>query len=304
MADVSDAPDTQAPTPTPPAGDAAAAPQVGGIKRKNLILIGVVTLLVWAFAIQTGSVVLMSIVGVLTVALLAVMFWAFRVLRKQRGLASLIQGAASSPEARREAIAKLAADKDANEIPQLFARAQLVAADDPAGALKILEPIDIKKVPPQMQDDVAILRAQLYLHFGRTKEARPLADLINPDNPQRKEMRGMIVGVVGEAWARTGKPAEALTLLDTVKPSSQQDQVKIQLLVARIFGLFASGKKQAARDELTALADIDVNHLGRFLMPQFRVHPELQKLARAVAERHPQMRKLAKQQQRGRGKPR
>src|SRR5690606_9830655 len=29
-------------------------PQAGGIKRKNLILIGIVTALVWAFAIQTG----------------------------------------------------------------------------------------------------------------------------------------------------------------------------------------------------------------------------------------------------------
>ena len=44
---------------------------------------------------------------------------------------------------------------------------------------------------------------------------------------------------------------------------------------------------EQAETELVALSDQDVNLLGRFLDPRFRVHPELQKLARRVLERNP-----------------
>jgi len=283
---------TEEPAPAP----SGPAVEAGGLKRKNLIIIGVVTLAVWAFAIQTGSVILMSIVGVLTVALIGVLIWAFRMLRKQKNMASLLQGAASSPEARREAIAKLAAEKDSGDVVNVFARAQLTAADDPAAALKMLEPIDIKSVPAQMQDDVAILRAQLLLNFGRPKDARPLADSINVDSPQRKDARGMIASIVAEAWARTGRHQDALTLVDTVSLGKETEQIRAQLIVARTFAKFASGKRNAARDDLELLASMDINYLGKFVMPQFRVHPDLQKLARTVAEKNPQMRRMAKSQ--------
>lgn len=286
---------SQEPTPAPAEG--AAAPAAGGFKKKNLITIGVVTALVWAFAIQTGSVILMSIVGVLTVVLIGVLIWVFRLLRKQRNLTSLLQGSMSSPEARREAIAKLSEGKDAGDVVNVFARAQLVAADDPAAALKMLETIDPKKVAAQMQDDVAILKSQLYLHFGRPRDARPLADRINVDNPQRKDARTMIVGIVAEAWGRTGKHEQALTLLDTVNIDAEKNvQQKVALLSARVFARFASGKRTMAKDDLDTLASIDVNHLGKFLMAQFKVHPELQKLARTVLEKNPTARRMAKAQ--------
>jgi hypothetical protein len=286
---------SQEPTPAPAEG--AAAPAAGGFKKKNLITIGVVTVLVWAFAIQTGSVILMSIVGVLTVVLIGVLIWVFRLLRKQRNLTSLLQGSMSSPEARREAIAKLSEGKDAGDVVNVFARAQLVAADDPAAALKMLETIDPKKVAAQMQDDVAILKSQLYLHFGRPRDARPLADRINVDNPQRKDARTMIVGIVAEAWGRTGKHEQALTLLDTVNIDAEKNvQQKVALLSARVFARFASGKRTMAKDDLDTLASIDVNHLGKFLMAQFKVHPELQKLARTVLEKNPTARRMAKAQ--------
>jgi hypothetical protein len=286
---------SQEPTPAPAEG--AAAPAAGGFKKKNLITIGVVTVLVWAFAIQTGSVILMSIVGALTVVLIGVLIWVFRLLKKQRNLTSLLQGSMSSPEARREAIAKLAEGKDAGDVVNVFARAQLVAADDPAAALKMIESIDPKKVAAQMQDDVAILQSQLYLHFGRPRDARPLADRINVDNPQRKDARTMIVGIVAEAWGRTGKHEQALTLLDTVNIDAEKNvQQKVALLSARVFARFASGKRITAKDDLDALASIDVNHLGKFIMPQYKVHPELQKLARTVLEKNPTARRMAKAQ--------
>jgi Tetratricopeptide repeat len=273
---------------------------VGGIKKKTLITIAVVTIAVWAFAAQTGSTVLMIVVAVLTALLLGVIGWALLQLRKQRGLVGLLRGAADSPEARREALAKLDAQKDANTPVNVFARAQLMSADDPKAALKLLESVGIAKFHAAMQDDVALLLAQLYLGTGRTQDARKAADTINVDNPERKEIRAMAAAIVSEAWARTGKPKEALALLDTIElPKKDSAQIATQIRVVRVFAKFAANQRGPARTELQQLADEDVNNLGRFLMPQFRVHPELQKLARAVLEQHPQARSMAKQQARG-----
>jgi len=280
--------------------DAAAAepqapqPQVGGLKRKNLIIIGVVLALAWAFTINTGSTVLLIIVSVLTAAVGVVLVWAFRTIRKQQGMIKLLQGATNA-DARRDALAKLSEGKDADSPTNLFARAQLLAADDPKAALAMIEKVELRTFPPAMQDDVALLKVQLLLGFGRTADARKVADTMNLDNPQRKEMRALAASIVAEAWARTGKSKDALALLDTIEvPKQNAEQIRVQMRVARTFARFAGGARQAARNELAALASEDVNLLSRFLAPQFRVHPELQKLARSVLESHPAARKMAK----------
>ena len=109
----------------------------------------------------------------------------------------------------------------------------------------------------------------------------------------------MAAAIVAEAWARTGKPKEALALLDSIElPKKDAEQIAMQARVARVFARFAANQRGRARNELHALADDDVNYLGRFLMPQFRVHPELQKLARQVLEAHPAARRVVKGQQR------
>jgi len=278
-------------TPTPPA-----APKMGA-SRKRLLWIFVITAAVWAFAINTGSTIFMSIVGVLTLALVVVLLLAWRMLRKQRRVVDLLQGSTASPEARREALDKLSSQKDASSPVNLFARAQLLAADDPTAALKLLDSVELKVFPPQMQDDVSLLRVQLCLGLGRTAEARKSADLMNLDNPSRAEIKAMASALVAEAWARTGKSKEALKLLDSIEyPKKDREQIEIQARVARIFARFAAGQRGAARNELGALANTDPNHLGRFVMPQFRAHPELQKLARAVLQQHPSARQAIKGQ--------
>jgi hypothetical protein len=265
----------------------------------------VVTAALWAFAINTGNVWVMGVMGLLTVLLAALLLYGLRLARKQQGLVSMLQGAVNSPEARREAIAKLEADKDAKQVTHVFARAQLLAAEDPAKALKLLEETNLKDVPAQMQDDFLVLQAQLYLHFGRPKEARPLADRIYLDSPQRKDQRNMLVSVVAQAWARTGRHADALKLLESVDFDAEKNpQLRMQLLAARVFARFASGQKVSAKEDLTAMSSVDVNLLGMFLMPQFRVHPDLQKLARAVAEKNPTVRRQAGPQAQRRGRPR
>lgn len=270
---------------------------VSAIGKKRLIWILVIVAAVWAFAINTGSVIFMSIVGALTLVLLVLLFLGYRMLRKQRRVVELLQGSVASPEARRDALAKLNERKDADAPVNLFARAQLMAADDPGAALKLLDSVELKTFPAQMQDDVSLLRLQLCLGTGRTQEARKSADLINLDNPQRAEIKPMASALVAEAWARTGKSREALKLLDSIElPKQNREQIEIQARVARIFARFAAGQRGAARNELGALANEDPNHLGRFVMPQFKVHPELQKLARSVLQSHPAARQHIKVQ--------
>jgi hypothetical protein len=277
-----------------------APPQVG-IPKKTLYWIGGITAVIWAFAISTGSMIFMIIVGALTALLAFVLVRAYLFINKQKKVVGLLQGAAGSPEARRDALAQLEAGKDADAPTNIFARAQLMAADDPQAALKLIEKKPIKEFPPAMQDDVALLKAQLYLGLGRTADARKAADTINLDNPERKQARPLAASIVGEAWARTGKPKEALALLESIEVSGKDaEQIQLQIRVARVFAKFASNQRKQAETELVALCDDDINQIGRFLDPRFRVHPELQKLARRVLERSPQARSMAKSQARQR----
>lgn len=269
--------------------------QAGGVSKKRLIIIVLITIAAWAFAISTGSLVLQIIVGVLTLAMLVLMFISLRMLKKQKRVVSLLQGSTASPEARKDALAKLAEGKDADSPTNIFARAQLSAQDDPDAALRLLDRVELKAYPPMMQDDVSLLRVQLCLGTGRTQEARKSADLINIDNPQRAQMKAMSSAIIAEAWARTGKSKDALALIETIEyPKENRDQIEVQARIARIFARFASNQRGAARNELNALANDNPDYLGKFVLPQFKVHPELQKLARSVLQSHPSARQQIK----------
>lgn len=277
--------------PVDAAAEAAAMPGAG-FDKKRLIWIGAGLAFLWIIAITSGSMVFQIIMGVITLLALAVLAWGYRMVRKQRSLISTLQGAQQSPEARRAALAKLEEGKDAKKPEMVFARAQLLAQDDPKAALSLLEKSAMKDFPAAMQDDVALLKTQLYLTSGRTQDARKTADYMNLDNPDRAQIRPMAATIVAEAWARTGKHKEALELLTTVKlPKKDAEQLELQMRVVRVFAKFAGNQRNLARTELVELADADINQLGRFVLPQFRVHPELVKLARQVYEQHPSSRK-------------
>ncbi len=279
------------------ATDAPPAPPQVGIPRKTLYWIGGITAAIWAFAISTGSMIFMIVVGVLTSLLAFVLIRAYLFINKQKKVVGLLQGATASPEARRDALAKLESAKDASSPTNVFARAQLTASDDPKAALELLSKIALKDYPPAMQDDVSLLMTQLYLGLGQTANARKSADTINLENPERKQARALAASIIAEAWARTGKPKEALALMDTIElPQKDGDQIAMQIRVARVFARFAANQRKQAETELTSLADDDINQIGRFLDPRFKVHPELQKLARRVLEKNPAARKMAKSQ--------
>lgn len=287
-----------APAETP---SEAPQPPNASIPRKTWYWIGGITIAVWAFTLNTGSRVLMIVVGALTLLLIGMILWALRTIRKHRNTMSLLQSGVASPEARREALAKLAESKDAKSPTNVLARAQLLSQEEPKEALALLDTIELKSYPPAMQDDVSLLRVQIYLRLGRPADARKSADLMNLDNPQRKEVKAVASVLVAEAWSRTGKPKEALALLDAIElPKKDADQLALQARFVRVFARFASNQRNQARQELVALADEDPNYLGRFVMPEFRVHPELQKLARSVLEQHPAARRQIKSQTRRR----
>lgn len=278
-----------------PSTEKPAVQQQGGVAWKRLVIIGAVVIGAWVFAISTGNLVVEIIVGVLTLALLVILGLSFRMLSKQKKVVSLLQGSTASPEARKEALAKLTESKDADSPTSIFARAQLQAQDDPDAALRLLDKVELKAYPPMMQDDVSLLRVQLCLGLGRTQDARKSADLINLDNPQRAQMRAMGAAIVAEAWARTGKSKDALALIETIEyPKENREQIETQVRIARVFARFASNQRGAARNELNALANDNPDYLGRFVLPQFRVHPELQKLARSVLQSHPSARSQIK----------
>ncbi len=276
-------------TETSPQSPAAA--QETGFKKKNIIVVALVFAGFWGLAIASGSYIFMGVIGFLTLLAAGFGFWAWRTIRKHKRLAGVLQGAGDSPEARKRALAKLEADKNSGDLTNVIARAQLMATDSPKEALELLKPIDLKTVPAGTQDDFALLKSQLLLNFGRVRQARPLVDMINVDNPQRKEMRSFMVAIVAETWARTGSAEEANDLLDTVAPKDATGDAASILLMARIHARFAAGKKGLARNALTELATVDPNLLGRFLSPKSQVHPGLQRLARETFERKGSRRK-------------
>jgi len=271
------------------------------VQWKNLGLIGGGVLLLWVLVILSQSRVAMIVMGVLTGVLLGGGVYVYRWVKRQQSLAGLLQKAQASPEGRKAVLEQLSAGGDVDkDVMNLVVRAQLEAQEDPEVALATLDRIDMKKVPSLMEDDVKGLRAQLLLLLGQTREAGILADGIQVSRAQQAESRGMLAATVAEAWARSGKSKEAADLLSTFTPDdANYVKVRVPLMFARIFVNFAESRKELVRKDMLTLVKDDPNYLGRFVHPKFKVHPELQKMAREVLMRDPNVRKMAQQAQRG-----
>src|SRR5262249_56329927 len=112
---------TSEPEPSPP--DAPPAVPQPSIPRKPLIYGAVVLAALWAIAINSESLVVEIIVAVLTAVAVALVVYALRVVKKQRGLVQLLQGVNESPETRRDALAKLEAAKEADTPTHFYALA-------------------------------------------------------------------------------------------------------------------------------------------------------------------------------------
>lgn len=289
-------PPSTAPAPTQSAGPLS----LPGLQWRNIAIIGGVLAILWLTALATTWKWLIVLVAIITIVVVGGLVWIYRWAAKQRQLMELLQGASASPQARKEALAKLQAQSGADkDVMNLVARAQLEAQEDPDKALATLESVDLRKIPGPMADDVRAFRAQLYLLKGRTREARELADEIKIANASTAEARGMLAATVAEAWARTGKHKEALDLLSTIKPEDPDfEKARVPLLFARIFAAFAAGQREQVKRDMGALMKQDMNLLGRFLDPRFKPHPELQKYAKETLQKSPEVRKMLQKQAR------
>jgi hypothetical protein len=285
------------PSPADIADAAAATP--AGLQKRNLAILGGALLFLWITAFASGSKVVVGVAVVVTLAAGGLLLWVWNWVRKQKNVLDIIKEGAGTKEGRAAAIAKLdAQDAGGKDVISQLAKAQLVAQDDPDGALEILERIDIAKAPAPIQDEVRAMRAQLYLVKDRVRDARELADQITIANASEAASRGMLAAVVAEAWARTGKVKEAVDLLETIDPDHKDfERVRVPLLMARVFALFADGKKDRVRKDLRALMEDNFNYLGRFANPKAKVHPELQKLAREMLQSNPEVQKMARRTQ-------
>ncbi len=283
------------PQATPAKSAGAAAPQVPALQTRNLAVLGAAVLLLWAMAAASRSVTALVVMGVLTVALAAGGVWVWRLIDRQKKLATLMQRAQSGAAGRDEVLKQLSADGAADQdVMNVVIRAQLEAQEDPEKALDTLDTIDMKKVPGLMVDEVQGMRAQMLLVVGRTREAGEIADKIKVSQSQQADSRGMLAATVAEAWARSGRSKEAAEMLVTYSPDDESYvKLRVPLLFARIFANFAESRKELVRKDMLALIKDDPNYLGRFVHPKWRVHPELAKMARDLLMRDPEVRKQA-----------
>ncbi len=269
--------------------------------KRSVPTLAAIAALVWVSAAMIGTWWAYVGAGVLTIAGAGGIWWLWRKTQKQTELMQLLQQAQASPEAREAALAKLAAqqgDKDADVLAGL-AKAQLQAQTDPDGAIETLSAIDLSKVPGDAADQVRTFRVQLLLLKNRVREARDVADRIVVGSSGPIAARAMTAAVVGEAYARSGAPADAVTTIGPFDPGNAElEQVAPLLLYARVFAMHGTGKKDSARKAMRQLMAIDPNLLARFVAPGPGIHLELRKMATELLRVAPGAKKMARAQQR------
>jgi hypothetical protein len=250
--------------------------------RLGLPLIGL-----WMFALWLNVGWVFAVVGVVTIALAGVIFWAYRFATRSRKVADIVRSA-DTKEARKEALEKLGTDFKKSDTAAIFAKAQLEMQDDPRRAQKTLEEVNLSKVMAPMADEARAQRAMIHLMYGETDEARALVDDIDMTRHKEARSRAMMAAVVGEAWARTGQSKKAVELLETFDPQdSTYSELKPQLLRARAFAYAWANDTKHMKATLRMLNGINGQFLMGFItkkknpggVPSRGVHPMLEKEA-------------------------
>jgi len=225
------------------------------------------------------------VAGVLTAVGAGFGIYVYRLTRKSSNIVEILKGATDA-EGRKAALERLRSEAGpgGKDAMNALAQAQLLAAEqDPEGAIRTLEGIDIDAVPAMMRDDVRANLALLYLGTNRTKDARALANVIEPDKQAQPKAKAMYVAVVAEAKARTGAADEAMKLLDPYKGGDPALAEMEPLLVrAKVYSAFHAKKRNLAKQQLEKLVNIDPNMLGPFFVKN--ANPELAQLAKTVLQ--------------------
>jgi hypothetical protein len=275
----SQAPKTKTPVKksTPPDPMALFTPKKLGLR------VGVPILIVWIVAILITRPWALIGAAVITVIAGVLVGWALRFANKTRSVASLVQ-AADTPEARKQALAKLETDYKKSDTAAVFAKAQLLMSEDPRKALAALEQIDLRKVMAPIADEARAQRAMIHLLLGEADQARALVDPIELSRHQQPKTRATIATVMAEAWARTGQGRKALDTLSVFDPEDAEfSDLRPQLYRALAFAHASVNDMKAIRKVLRKLLEINPQLLGGFLMK--RVHPLLEREAKELLKR-------------------
>ena len=238
--------------------------------RKMALRLGIPVLIGWVLAIWAGGWIIPSIMGVITIALIGVAVWAIRYAQRSKAVVEILQNA-DTPEARKEALAKLESGFKKDDTAAIFAKAQLEMQEDPRKALATLEQINLAKVMATVAD-----------------EARALVDKIDLSRQSEVKARATLSAIVAEAFARSGDAKRAVELLDKFDLADDAfADLKPQLLRAKAFAYAWANNTKQMRRVLQELKGLNVQYLMGFVTKKKHpggvsprgVHPMLEKEA-------------------------
>lgn len=255
--------------------------------KKIYLRVAIVAAVVWLIALMIpgGGWVPKAVAGGATVAAIAVMIWLDRWVKKTQKLGELLKSA-DTEEGRKQALERIDSEFKKGDTQAILAKAQLQMQDDPRGALKTLERINVDKELAPVAGQVRAMRAMLHLTLGETAEARALADKLELGKQQEPKTRVMFATVAGEAWARTGAGKKALDTLELFNPDAPENaEMRAQMWRARAFAYAAVNDTKGISRALKKLADINPHLLGMFLPPQKKIHPLLEREAKQMVQR-------------------
>jgi len=261
-----------------------AADPLAMLNWKSLALrVGPILAIVWVLAILAGRWWATLAAAVVTLLIAGAIGWALRFAKKTQQVSSLVTSA-ETPEARKEALAKLETDFKKTDTAATFAKAQLLLHEDPRKALAVLEEINLEKVMAPIADETRAQRAMIHLLLGEADKARVLVDGIELSRHQQAKARAMMTAIIGEAWARTGQAKKAVDLLTVIDPEdAEYAELKPQLYRSRAFAHAAVNDTKAMKKDVHQLARINPQLLGGFMTK--KVHPLLAKEAKHQLER-------------------
>lgn len=221
-----------------------------------------------------------GVVGLLTLAAIGFGIYVWRLTTRQRSILQIMKGA-TDEEGRKKALDALG--EGGGDAMKALAKAQLLAASDPAEAQKVLEGIDLKKAPMVVQDEVRAQLALMYLRVARVREARALADEMRLDRQPQPKAKAFYAAVMAESFSRTGKADEAKKLLDTYSADDPAfTEVRAMLLRAQVFTYFQLKKRGLATKALQTLADVEPGMVAAFTLKG--TPPEIIQLARQTLQ--------------------
>ncbi len=257
--------------------------------RPIALRVGIPLALLWIGAIVLNGRIPKAVMGVLTLALAGVLFWAYRYATApaQRAPRSSATSAAPPRPARRRSPSSRPTSRRTTPPPSSPAPSSS-SRRTRAQALRTLETIKLDKVLGPVADETRAQRAMIHLILGETDEARQLVDVIDMSQQKEAKPRATIAAIVGEAWARSGQAKRAVELLETIDPDDEiYAELRPQLLRARAFAYAWASDTKQMKQVLRRLAQINPQYLMGFITRKKNpagvnprgIHPLLEKEA-------------------------